>query len=172
MNFKKFLMKHVWRLQQVGGLLSVMMLSITITFGLMGKVTYVFNDLFEGLGIPEALDYDYLMFGILAPLIFFTALFVGYLYDRTFKMWRSQNEVAVERNPYSKTMLSPKEIMAWKTSTIPLLRSMGRTKEANILNEWIDRCLHENPSLKAEVREIENWIDPKRSFIKEQNGGA
>jgi len=163
-KLKKALMKHVWRLQQVGGMLSVGMLSVTITLSLLGYVEYIFSGLFERIGIPTWIDYDYLMFFILTPLIFFMAMTVGYLYDRTFKMWHAQNEVAVERNPYAKTLLSPKEIVAWQKNAIPLLRSTGNEAQANFLQSWVDRCLRENPSLRAEVSDLEGWVGGERNL--------
>lgn len=157
-SVKKILMKHVWRLQQVGGLLSVMMLSITNTLLIRNYLDYIFIDVLEGLGVPSAIDYDYLITGILAFMIFGGALFIGYLYDRTFQMWKAQNEVAVERNPYSKLQLSPKEIVAWQKNAIPMLKSMGNKKEAQFLQDWVDRCLKENPSLIKEVQDVEKWV--------------
>jgi len=155
---KKVLMKHVWRLQQVGGLLSVMMLSITNTLLIRNYLDYIFVDVLESLGVPSVIDYDYIITGTLALMIFGGALFIGYLYDRTFQMWRAQNEVAVERNPYSKVLLSPKEIVAWQKNSIPMLKSMGNEKEAKFLQSWVDRCLKENPTLQKEVDEVERWV--------------
>ena len=157
-TIKKVLMKHVWRLQQVGGLLSVMMLSITNTLLIRNYLDYIFIDALDGIGVPSAIDYDYIITGILAFMIFGGALFVGYLYDRTFQMWKAQNEVAVERNPYSKLQLSPKEIVAWQKNSIPMLRSMGNKKEADFLQSWVNKCLRENPSLRKEVDEVEKWV--------------
>jgi hypothetical protein len=158
-SFKKVLMKHVWRLQQVGGILSVMMLSISITLSLKVYIFYIFQTVFEDIGVPTWIDYDYLMFFILTPTIFGMALGVGYLYDRTFQMWKAQNEVSVERNPYAKVMLSPKEVVVWQKNTIPLLRSIGNEKEAQFLQTWVDRSLSDNPGLRAEVAEVERWVN-------------
>ena len=157
-SMKKAAMKHIWRLQQVGGILSVMMLSVTITLSLMDKIDYLFIKRFEMFGIPPDIDYDYLIFFIIAPLIFLLAIGAGYLYDRTFQMWRAQNEVAAERNPFAKTMLTPKEIVVWENNTIPMLRGLGRKDEADFMERWIERVLRENPSLRRETEEIGDYV--------------
>jgi hypothetical protein len=159
-SIKKTAMKHVWRLQQVGGILSVMMLSITNALLIKDKVNYRFMPWYDGFGLPSFLDYDYVVSAVFAMAIFVLALLAGYLYDRTFQMWKAQNEVAVERNPYAKVMLTPKEIVIWRKNTIPMLRGLGKKDEADFMERWIDRILKENPMMRNDVAAVEAWVKP------------
>lgn len=149
-------MKHVWRLQQIGALYSVTMLTITITLVLYPYVSWRFVRLFERVGIPTT--YDMLIMAIIFVVILTFALSFGFAYDRVLKLWVSQNKVAVERNPYAKNMMTPKEWLNWQYYFIPMLRVNGKEKEADFMEKWNLRILEEDPGLGRDVGEVMEWV--------------
>ncbi len=157
MDLKKGLMKQVWRIQQIGALYSVIMLTVAITLAALPLIEWRFIRAFDKIGIPTT--WDLLMAVIIFSVILSGALIVGYIYDSYLKLWRSQNEVAVERNPYSKNLMSPKEWINWQFYFIPMLRSQGRDDEADFMEKWNQRLMEENPLLKKEVDDIIKWVN-------------
>ncbi len=157
MDLKKGLMKQVWRIQQIGALYSVIMLTVTITLVVFPFIEWRFIWAFDKIGIPTT--WDLLMVIIIFSVILMGALTAGYIYDGYLKLWKTQNEVAVERNPYAKNLMSPKEWINWQFYFIPMLRSQGRDDEADFMEKWNRRLMEENPILKKEVDDIVKWVN-------------
>ncbi|MGA1794090.1 MAG: hypothetical protein ACMUHM_09070 [Thermoplasmatota archaeon] len=155
-DLKKFMMKHVWRLQQIGALYSVTMLTITITLVLYPYVEWRFIRLFDSLGIPTS--WDLLIMMIIFTSILSFALIFGFAYDKVLKLWVSQTVVAVERNPYAKNMMTPKEWLNWQYYFIPMLKVNGKDKEAEFMEKWNLKVLKEDPILRRDVEEVINWV--------------
>lgn len=151
------MMKHVWRLQQIGALYSVTMLTITITLVLYPYVEWRFVRLFEKIGIPTS--WDLLIMMMIFCFILSFALSFGFAYDKIFKLWVSQTVVAVERNPYAKNMMTPKEWLNWQYYNIPMLKASGRDREAEFMEKWNLKVLKEDPVLRRDVEEVLKWIN-------------
>ena len=156
-GIKKRFMMYVWRMQQIGSLYSVFMLTLTLTLVLYPLVDWRFDALFQWLGMPT--DWSFLTVGILFVLILNCALLFGFVYDRVFKLWVDQTTVAIERNPYTKNLMNPKEILNWQYFFVPMLRSSGNHCEADFMDKWNQRCLAENPMLRTEVKRILRWVE-------------
>lgn len=99
MGIRKWTMKQYWRLIQVRGIWNLF-------YGvlLLAGSYYLFIPLF----------YD---MGSLGPFVFAGGLLVvfliiGYMYDKIFVMWGPQQEVVVERNPFS-YVPQPRDRIFW-----------------------------------------------------------
>ncbi|MGA1873951.1 MAG: hypothetical protein ACMUHY_09815 [Thermoplasmatota archaeon] len=156
LDLKKFMMKHVWRLQQIGALYSVTMLTVAITLALYPYVSWRFIRIFEDIGIPKT--WDLLIMAIIFMVILSFALSFGFVYDKMLKLWVSQTKVAVERNPYAKNMMTPKEWLNWQYYFIPMLRANGKDREAEFMEKWNLRVLKEDPILKHDVENVITWV--------------
>jgi len=88
MGIRKWVMKQYWRIVQVRGIWNLFygMLLLAIAY-------YIYIPFFYDMGA----------FGpfVFAGILLFSFLIIGYLYDRVFVMWGPQQEVSIERNPYS-----------------------------------------------------------------------
>ena len=84
----KILMKHIWRFQQVGGLVAVILMCLNLTF-----------PIFEYSGwriaqyIPSNIQLDWLLFLIIFLLVFSIALIFGLIYDKGLKLWKHKEIV-------------------------------------------------------------------------------
>ena len=122
-EFKKYLMKHVWRIQQIGALGSVIMISMTIALILYPMVQWRFVE----LGIPG--EWDWLIILILWFMVMGTVMIGGFAYDKLLRMWIPQQRVAVERNPYAKNLMTPKEVINWlKANSINIISALPSAK--------------------------------------------
>lgn len=156
-EIKKRFMMYVWRMQQIGSLYSVFMLTVTLTLVLYPLVEWRFDNLFDRIGIPRS--WNFLVVGTLFLLILSGAMLFGFMYDKVLKLWIMQTTVAIERNPYTKNLMNPKEILNWQYYFIPMLRSSGNEREADFMEKWNQRCLKENPMLQKEVKRILRWVN-------------
>ena len=84
-------------------------------------------------------------------------LFTGFLWDRKLKMWREQVQVSIERNPYTTTKMTPKEITGYELLWIPWLEERGRKAEADAYRRWV---AHEkrDPETNKNYRALRHWL--------------
>jgi len=152
--FKKGLMKYVWRLQQVAAVSGIFFWSLTLTLLLDPYSKPIIINLFN-------LDNSQVFIRLLLTfLIVFGGLVAfGVAYDRLLQLWKEQQIVAQERNPFAKNAMYPKEILHWQFFNIPLLRHFGMEKEAIFYEKWNERLVKEDLILKEEVFRIAQWID-------------
>jgi hypothetical protein len=115
-----------------------------------------FHPLFVDLGLtgPGQVAIGLL---ILFISVFILILFIGYVYDKVFKMWAEQKIVIVERNIYLHTKQSAKEIVHFQYHHIPLLRGLGLQAEGDFFNKWNERCMEEDKVLRDDVYKIARW---------------
>lgn len=152
-SVKKNLMKHIWRFQQVGGVVAVALMCLNLTIPLYSEYKWMFIN----MGIPGKLDW--LIIIIFFLLTFSIALLFGIVYDRVLKLWKYHQIVAIERNPYQKGKISPNEMIQWQYSIIPLLIKNGLKEEAIFNLKWNEQNMERDPALREEVFRIMDWIN-------------
>ena len=145
---KKWFMKWIWRVQQVGAISTLAITSITLSLVLSEKLV---NRI--GSGPLSFL----LSFTLLASVI----MALGWTWDRKLQMWKEQNVVNVERNPYYKHKMTPKESLSYTHIWVPLLHTIADKMDCPQLHEtadaWDKWCKSENakdPILAASVKEL------------------
>lgn len=138
-------------------LISILFWSLTLT----GVFYSYFAPLFEEyLGISQKnvfLGMTLLFFGVLA-----TVILIGFAYDRIFRIWQEYSVVNVERNPYSRFLLMPKEILLWKKCQMRILRRVAdddpeARRDIEFMDKWMNKLL-EDPSIRKQVEETEKAI--------------
>ncbi len=149
----KSVMTHIWRFQQVGGLVAVTLMCLNLTILLYAYIGWWF----ERIGVPHKLDW--LIMIIIFTLSFTIALLFGVLYDTVFKLWRHREIVAVERNPYMKGRIKPTELVSWQYIYIPLLIKYGLKDEAIFNLKWNERNMERDPELRKDVFRMMKWIN-------------
>ncbi|WP_455392581.1 hypothetical protein [[Eubacterium] cellulosolvens] len=150
---RKGLMTHIWRFQQVGGIVAVALMCLNLTIPLYNIYGWVLIN----LGIPENLDW--LIIIIYFLITFSIAMLFGIIYDKVLKLWHFHQVVAVERNPYQKGKINPNEMITWQYTIIPLLLKNGLKDEAIFNLKWNEQNMDRDPELREEVFRIIDWIN-------------
>jgi len=152
-GLKKWSMLQLWRLQQVAQLLTLALLALNLSLQLYDFIKWR-GSLFE---TPYT--------GVLIIMLILAAIIWGFafLWDVKFKMWREQQTVLIERNPYAKEKMAAKEIALYELIWLPLLDKLGKDdpklKEASAtLKEWLDRQSREDPSVAKDLKDIYNFM--------------
>lgn len=164
---KKGLMKHVWRIQQVGALGSIIMLAMTIALILYPMVDWRFFQ----FGLTK--EHDWLIVIMLWLMVVGVVLIGGFTYDVLFRMWVPQQLVAVERNPFAKNLMTPKECINWQYCWIPILKKLDLKNEAEFMLKWNEHMMNEDPSFRKEVYKVIKWVQnynlppPNKRYLKE-----
>ena len=155
---KKGLMVQLWRIQQSQAIISIFFWSLTLA-GVFYK-DYI-HPHFVAWGIVRIEDV-FLGTVILFFIIVVVFLIFGLLYDRVLRLWVEQTTVAVERNPYSKERLMPKEVVFWQRGYLSIMKEIAKKdssmqKDLDFMDKWMSKSLQE-PGLKKEVEELEQWV--------------
>ncbi|MHA1928256.1 MAG: hypothetical protein ACTSV2_06725 [Candidatus Thorarchaeota archaeon] len=158
MAIRKWFMKQYWRLIQVRGIWNLF-------YGvlLLAGSYYIFIPMF----------YD---MGALGPFIFaggilVVFLLIGYLYDKIFVMWGPQQEVVVERNPYS-YVPQPRDRIFWFPVYSSILSACNDIAEALDLDTTTIEATRKYFSTLETFRpertnDIDKAEDLKKKFISE-----
>lgn len=156
-QIKKGLMTYIWRIQQSQMLISIIFWSLTLA----GVFYQYFAPLFDHyVGIPQ----ENVLFGMafLFFLVLSSVVIVGVVYDRVFRLWQESAVVSVERNPYSRFLLMPKEVILWKRCQLRILKEVAKDdpetmKDIAFMDKWMDKLM-EDPRIKTQVEETERII--------------
>ncbi|MCJ7606430.1 MAG: hypothetical protein MUO94_01105 [Thermoplasmata archaeon] len=161
-SVKKWFMLQMWRVQQIAAILSLVMLAITDALLVYDKVSWR-SGIFETpyTGVTALL----LVIGLAIWL-------ASIAWDTKLKMWREQMTVLVEKNPFNKERMAPKEIVMNSLLWLPMLESIGRNdpkvRDAAIaLREWVDKAVKEDPVIARDVKELLRFIDVKETSVVE-----
>jgi hypothetical protein len=154
---KKWFMLQVWRLQQVAQILTLALLALNLALQIFGLIKWRENSLLSisYVGVPL------ILLG-LAMVIWTIAI----IWDLRLKMWREQQTVLMERNPYAKEKMPSKEVVIYELLWLPLLERMGkddpeiRTAAAN-LHAWLTKLKHDDAQLAADVNEVYEYFKKK-----------
>jgi hypothetical protein len=132
---KSFFLRWIWRIQQVAQVSTLVMMAISLTLQISGKIQWRFGSPY----IPEIFTFSVLAFVLLS---------LGYIWDRKAQLWVEQGEIVVERNPYMTYHMTAKEIVSNLTMWIPLYRSTGNIESARVMEDWTKEALKVDPKVK------------------------
>ncbi len=154
---KKALMTYIWRIQQSQMIISIGFWSLTLT----GIFYQYFAPLFDVyLGVPQ--ENVFLGMLLLLFIVLVGVIIIGFAYDRIFRLWQESSIVNVERNPYSRLLMMPKEILLWKRCQLRILKEVSKDdpeaqKDIEFMDRWFDKLL-EDPKIAKQVEETEKTI--------------
>ena len=115
---KKWAMKWVWRVQQIGAISTLLITAMTLAIVVSDKLK-----LNEVLPVTVGPLIAILILGSLV-------MSLGYLWDKKFQMWKEQNVVNVERNPYYVFKMTPKEVVCYTDLWFPKIGSLKAIAES------------------------------------------
>jgi hypothetical protein len=147
---KKWFMLQVWRLQQVAQVLTLALLALNLALQVFGLIKWREDSLLSisYVGVPMILL-------LLAAVIWTFAI----VWDVRLKMWREQTSVLIEKNPYMKERMSPKEIAIHAMTWIPVMDHLGKSDPAmkayaDSLRDWLKREAYEDKLTPKELEDI------------------
>ncbi|TET91521.1 MAG: hypothetical protein E3J35_02065 [Methanomassiliicoccales archaeon] len=140
-------------------LISIIFWSLTLTgvFYQYIREWWLFTEVFHippenvGLGMT-----------VLFFLVIFSIVLIGVAYDKVFRLWQEQSIVAVERNPYSRFLLMPKEILLWKRCQMRILKEVVKDdpeaqRDIEFMDKWMEKLM-EDPKIRKQVEDTEKNI--------------
>ena len=155
-KMKKWFMLQMWRLQQVAQPLTLAMLAANISLQVWGFVKWR-NEI---LANP--------LFGVMAVLfpIVLVIWAIAIVWDLRLKMWREQQMVATERNPYAKEKMAAKELAMYELLWMPMLEKLGKDdpkirESAETFRRWLNRLANDDPTLAEDLKEVYDYINRK-----------
>ncbi len=161
---KRFVMTQLWRIQQSYTLLSLLLWGIVISLTAYPVIAPLWLPFLQDRGIPASTPGVIALTLLLLFLAIYGVLFLfGVVYDKYLRLWREQLDVAVDRNPYAREKLSPKEVLMWRYIYLPTMRAAGREsqeyeKEISFVERWVETSLAGDGRIRASVEEAERWI--------------
>jgi len=155
---KKWFMLQLWRVQQVAQLLTIALLALNLSLTI-----YPYLRWREGTIFAETYAGVTLILLLIAAGVWIFAM----IWDIRLKMWREQQMVLVEKNPYAKEKMAAKEIVMYQLSWLPLMEKLGKDdpeirEAAKSLRAWIDRLASEDPILKHDIDQVFKFMNDKK----------
>ena len=166
---KKWLMRQFWRLQQSQAVISLLFWATTLTLLIYARIEHRWEAGDEYAGLPIS----YIVMIILYVSVFLLVLFIGWLYDKIFALWKEHQNVVLERNPWATYQLTPRDAMIVGYLS-KLIRAQNEENEA-IQKEcdWVDKWVNATTELEVfdrMVKELDKILDepvPDLHFLPE-----
>ena len=151
---KKWFMLQMWRVQQIAAVMTLVLMAINLSLQVYDYMSWrsgVFSSPYSGA----------LIILITLGLIIWA---LSIVWDTKLRMWREQMIVLVEKNPYTKEKMSPKEIVQYKLLWLPLVRKIGESdpelrEYGEKVQAWVDRVLRDDPSVVRDVEELTRYVE-------------
>lgn len=157
-RIKKWFMLQMWRLQQVAQVLTLTLMAANLSLMVWGYVKWR-GSIFEN--------------SIVGPLVILLVLGLGIwsfaiVWDLRLKMWREQVSVLVEKNPFMKERLAPKEIALYALTWLPVLEHLGKEHpemktHAEALRLWLQKELKDDSLVRKDLEDILEYIGKDRN---------
>ncbi len=159
-KFKKWFMLQFWRIQQVAQILTLVLLGVTDSILLWGKIQW------RGGIISNPYVGPMIILLSIALVIWFFAIF----WDLRLKMWREQTSVLIEKNPYMKERMAPKEIAIYAMTWIPVMEHLGKDDPvlkvyADELKDWLKREMKEDKLAPRDLEDILRHMGSERKDL-------
>lgn len=161
---KKWFMLQMWRIQQVAQVITIAMLAFNLALLLQTKMDWregtIWADTYAGV------------FVIMLVLLMATWIF-AIAWDLKLKMWREQQTVLIERNPYAKEKMNAKEVAVYTMIWLPVMEMAGQNDpkakvSAQALRNWINNELKNDPVLNREVKDVLGYLNVTEQDFRER----
>ncbi|MEM0343842.1 MAG: hypothetical protein QXU73_06320 [Thermoplasmata archaeon] len=157
-RIKKWLMLQMWRLQQVAQVLTLTLMAANLSLMVWGYVKW------RGSIFENSIAGPLVILLVLGLVIWSFAI----VWDLRLKMWREQVSVLVEKNPYMKERLAPKEIALYALTWLPVLEQLGKDNpemktHAEALRLWLQKELRDDSLVRKDLEDILEYIGKDRN---------
>ncbi|MCK5548043.1 MAG: hypothetical protein KAI64_03450 [Thermoplasmata archaeon] len=152
---KMRLMTYLWRLQQSQMIISMILWATLLTITSYEYVGWRLQQIF--------FNNIYFGFFVLFLIIFGIIVLIGFAFDRVLRLWKEQQIVAAQRNPYVKERIWTRDIVLWRHMFLPMLKKYEDEdpkvkEEMDFMEKWIEKCMKVDPNVRKEVEEVESWV--------------
>ncbi len=166
---KKWLMRQFWRLQQSQAVISLLFWATTLTLLIYARIEHRWDASEKIAGMPTS----YFVMGVLYVGVFLFVLFIGWLYDKIFALWKEHQNVVLERNPWATYQLTPRDamIVGYLSQIIRAQNSDDETIQKEC--DWVDKWVAATTELEVfdrMVKELDNILDepvPELHYLPE-----
>lgn len=128
-RFKKNLILYIWRMQESQTLIAVLFYSLSLTGIYLDRISWRFKD--------AGIDSTLLITLLLTGFTFVFILFLGYMYDKIFNLWKDKNIVMMKKNVYLTTHLTPKERAHFTEMWLPVVKVIDELEGKDTLKDTI-----------------------------------
>jgi len=151
---KRWFTMQMWRVQQVSQVLTLALLAVNLAIEMYGLMKWR----------PWPFDNPYVAVPLVLLIILIAIWAFALIWDLRMKMWRVQQSVLMEKNPYGKEKLYSKEMMMMAVTWLPVMDKLGRDDPkikagADSLRAWIRKELEGDPYLRKDWQELRVFLD-------------
>lgn len=162
---KKWLMLQMWRFQQVAQPVTLVLLAANLSVTVFSLVRW-----------RGELRNAYFTIPLIFMILFLAMWAFAIAWDLRYKMWREQQTVLVERNPYAKEKLNAKEMAQFNLIWIPVLEELGKNNKkladtAQLLRRWVVQASKDDHQIMTDLDDLMRHIgNDKIDFSWIKNG--
>jgi len=152
---RKRAMIYLWRAQQSGSIISILLLGTLTAATLYRDYLKAWTD---NYGLPESFEFGGVV--ITMMFIFIIVFGIGFMFDRL-KFWKEQSIVAIERNPYGSYKWTPKELQLlrlWMAAIAGPNQTEEQKRIVALFDQWIKRSIADDPIVRKELEAVEKWV--------------
>ncbi len=154
---KKWMMRQFWRVQQSQTVISLLFWATTLTLLIYARIEHRWAVADTTAGMPTS----YFVMGTLYVGVFLFVLFIGWLYDKIFTLWKEHQNVVLERNPWATYQLTPRDamIVGYLSQIIRAQNSDNETIQKEC--DWVDKWVAATTELEVfdrMVKELDNIL--------------
>lgn len=148
---KAFVSKHMWRMRKSSAIINLFFYSLTLA----------------GVYLPFVSD----MFPIARPILllilycisFVGLLVLGYVYDVVLRLWKEDNIVDVERNPYQIDLFTDKELQTMKVRLSNFYASYEAMRTNMLICQKLgiscDDLVEQLEDIRVKIALFKEWVD-------------
>lgn len=144
MGLKAWFMVQIWRFQQIAMVGSLILLVLNLGLTIYGYIDWRIRNPY--IGVPAIVL-------TLVAIIWLAA----WTWDRRLRLWREQQAVMVDRNPFAAERLSPKEMLNFEWIWLPIVEHSNPETAAK-LRQWMESQYRDHPDLHNNVNEIKKKV--------------
>jgi hypothetical protein len=143
--FKKWFMRQFWRAQQSQTIISLMFWAVTLSLLIFARIEHRWDANQTTFGI--ATSYAVMCSLFLSVGLF--VLFVGWMYDRVFTLWKEHQNVIIERNPFATYLLTPRDAMILGHLSSLLRQQNPEDPAIQAQCDWMEKWVSTTPDLEV-----------------------
>ncbi len=158
---KKWFMRQFWRAQQSQTIISLLFWATTLTLLLFDRLESsnpewgrAGSELIPGL--PTA----YAIMGSLFISVGLMVLFIGWVYDHIFALWKEHQNVILERNPFATYLLTPRDALIIGHLSSLLRAQHPDDERIQAQCDWMEKWVSTTPDLEV-FRRMVTELDSK-----------
>jgi len=129
---------------------------ILLTLNIWPYIRWRFEDNESFLG----LSMTYWGFASIGIIVIFFVMFVGWVYDHFFSLWKEHQNVIIERNPFATYLLTPRDAIIIGHLSTALRSQHPDDEKIQAQCDWMEKWIATTPDLEV-FRRMVTELDAK-----------